>query len=130
MRWPTPPTGPDGAGITNTAPRPATTPATELGSHDQRSRRVGGWRGAVGAVRFQPPPVKPCMRFSRTRLTDVLHRRRSAFQAQNGLGGTTIPSGLIRPRWLSEFTTWVMPQPQARRRLPRLDSHSASRAKA
>src|SRR3954452_6338121 len=37
MRWPTPPTGPDGAGITNTAPRPATTPATELGSHDQRS---------------------------------------------------------------------------------------------
>src|SRR3954468_3442643 len=37
MRWPTPPTGPAGAGITNTAPRPATTPATELGSHDQRS---------------------------------------------------------------------------------------------
>src|SRR4051794_4237452 len=37
MRWPTPPTGPDGAGITNIAPRPATTPATEFGSHDQRS---------------------------------------------------------------------------------------------
>src|SRR4051794_20723068 len=37
MRWPTPPTGSDGAGITNTAPGPATTPATELGSHDQRS---------------------------------------------------------------------------------------------
>src|SRR4051795_7028637 len=37
MRWPTPPTGPAGAGITNTAPRPATTPTTELGSHDQRS---------------------------------------------------------------------------------------------
>src|SRR3954453_5089494 len=36
-RWPTPPTGPDGAGITNIAPRPATTPATEFGSHDQRS---------------------------------------------------------------------------------------------
>src|SRR3954451_20924062 len=37
MRWPMPPTGPAGAGITNTAPRPATTPATELDSHDQRS---------------------------------------------------------------------------------------------
>ena len=80
--------------------------------------------------RFQPPPVKPCMRFSRTRLTDVLHRRRSAFQARNGLGGTTIPSRLIRPRWLGELSTWVIPQPQARRRLPRLDSHSASRVKA
>ncbi len=80
--------------------------------------------------RFQPPPVKPCMRFSRTRLTDVLHRRRSAFQARNGLGGTTIPSRLIRPRWLGELSTWVIPQPQARRRLPRLDSHSASRVRA
>ncbi len=49
-------------------------------------------------VRFQPPPVKPCMRFSRTRLTDVLHRRRSALQSRKGLGGTTIPSRLIRPR--------------------------------
>jgi hypothetical protein len=118
------------------------------------SRRVGGWRGGdwfgcrsgrscLGfppgsfrfdrgryRFRFQPPPVKPCMRFSRTRLTDVLHRRRSAFQARNGLGGTTIPSRLIRPRWLGELSTWVIPQPQARRRLPRLDSHSASRVKA
>ena len=119
-----------------------------------RSRRVGGWRGGewfgcrsgrscrgfpAGSFRFdrgryrfrfQPPPVKPCMRFSRTRLTDVLHRRHSAFQARNGLGGTTIPSRLIRPRWLGEFSTWVIPQPRARRRLPRLDSHSASRVKA
>ncbi len=119
-----------------------------------RTRRVGGWRGGewfgcrsgrscLGfppgsfrfdrgryRFRFQPPPVKPCMRFSRTRLTDVLHRRRSAFQARNGLGGTTIPSRLIRPRWLGELSTWVIPQPQARRRLPRLDSHSASRVKA
>src|SRR4051812_31842054 len=37
MRWPTPRTGPDGAGITNTAPGPATTPAMECGFHDQRS---------------------------------------------------------------------------------------------
>ena len=32
----------------------------------------------VSVLRFQPPPVEPCMRFSRTRLTDVLHRRCSA----------------------------------------------------
>src|SRR5262245_56614735 len=30
-------------------------------------------------ARFQSPPVTPCMRFSRTRLTDVLHRVDSAF---------------------------------------------------
>ncbi len=29
----------------------------------------------VSVLRFQLPPVEPCMRFSRTRLTDVLHRR-------------------------------------------------------
>jgi hypothetical protein len=32
----------------------------------------------VSVLRFQLPPVEPCMRFSRTRLTDVLHRRCSA----------------------------------------------------
>src|SRR4051812_5694686 len=37
MRWPTPPTGPDGAEITNIAPRPVTTAATGFDSHDQRS---------------------------------------------------------------------------------------------
>src|SRR4051794_4384877 len=37
MRWPTPPTGPDGAAITNIAPGPATTPATASDFHDQRS---------------------------------------------------------------------------------------------
>src|SRR3954471_17377009 len=50
MRWPTPPTGPDGAGITNTAPRPATTPATELGSHDQRSTTAVLGRAPVPQV--------------------------------------------------------------------------------
>ena len=29
----------------------------------------------VSVLRLQLPPVDPCMRFSRTRLTDVLHRR-------------------------------------------------------
>src|SRR3954451_7460471 len=37
MRWPTPRIGPDGAAITNTAPGPATTPATASSAHDQRS---------------------------------------------------------------------------------------------
>jgi len=36
---------------------------------------VGSWRGDAGAFRFQSPPVEPCMRLSRTRLTDALHRR-------------------------------------------------------
>lgn len=35
-------------------------------------------------LRFQPPPVEPCVRFSRTRLTDVVHRRHSAFPARLG----------------------------------------------
>ena len=49
---------------------------------------VGDWRGDVVAFRFQPPPVDPGMRFSRTRLTDVLHRRCStgARQGRFGLG--------------------------------------------
>jgi hypothetical protein len=37
---------------------------------------VGDWRGDAVAFRFQPAPVEPYMRFSRTRLTDVLHLNR------------------------------------------------------
>ena len=33
-------------------------------------------------LRFQPPPVEPCVRFSRTRLTDVVHRQHSTFAAR------------------------------------------------
>jgi len=36
------------------------------------------------SLRFQLPPVEPCMRFSRTRLTDVVHRRHSASPARPG----------------------------------------------
>ena len=63
-------------------------------------RRVGDWRGSAVTARFQSPPVKPCMRFSRTRLTDVLHRRCSAFprQSRKGLGGMTVRWRLARPR--------------------------------
>jgi hypothetical protein len=45
---------------------------------------VGGWRGDVLAFRFQSPPVEPCVRFSRTRLTDALHRRCSISPARPG----------------------------------------------
>jgi hypothetical protein len=60
---------------------------------------VGDWRGDAVAFRFQPPPVEPGMRFSRTRLTDALHRRCStgARQDRLGLGAMTIPLREIRP---------------------------------
>ena len=38
----------------------------------------------AGLLRFQRPPVEPCVRFSRTRLTDVVHRRHSVFPARAG----------------------------------------------
>src|SRR3954471_22357078 len=40
----------------------------------------GAWRRAAWptVAGFLSPPIEPCMRFSRTRLTDVLHRRHSA----------------------------------------------------
>ena len=65
---------------------------------------VGDWRGDVVAFRFQPPPVDPGMRFSRTRLTDVLHRRCStgARQGRFGLGAMTIPLREISPSSLRE----------------------------
>jgi hypothetical protein len=37
--------------------------------------RVSHCRGRdQGVLRFQLPPIEPCMQFSRTRLTDVVHR--------------------------------------------------------
>src|SRR6266498_3660051 len=64
-----------------------------------RSWRVEGWRGALGCP-FPAPPVTPGMWFSRTRLTDVLHRVALGLprQSRNGLGATTAPSRLLRPR--------------------------------
>jgi hypothetical protein len=55
-------------------------------------------------LRFQLPPVEPCVRFSRTRLTDALHRRCSAGarQARLGLGATTMPLREIRPSALGD----------------------------
>ena len=35
-------------------------------------------------VGFLPPPIEPCVRFFLTRLTDVFHRRHSAFPATAG----------------------------------------------
>jgi hypothetical protein len=39
----------------------------------------------------------------------LLHRRHSAFRARTDLGGTTIPSRLIRPRWFGDHNTWAIP---------------------
>jgi hypothetical protein len=66
--------------------------------------RLRGWLGEGLArwllLRFQPLPVEPCMRFSRTRLTDVFHRRCStgARQGRFGLGAMTVPLREISPR--------------------------------
>ena len=74
-----------------------------------RVYRVRGWSGrreAPGAARlvptgagFLPPPIDPCMRFSRTRLTDVLHRRHSApgRYGRFGRGAAMVPLRLISP---------------------------------
>ena len=61
---------------------------------------VGGWRGDAVGFRFQSPPVEACVRFSRTPAS----RRPSpavfdfSRQARWGLGATTMPLRLIRPR--------------------------------
>jgi hypothetical protein len=65
---------------------------------------VGDWRGDAVASRFQPPPVELGVRFSRTQLTDALHRRCSAGARQGrfGLGATMVPLSEIRPRLFGE----------------------------
>src|SRR5438270_13870049 len=90
MRWPTPPTGHDGAEIINTAPRPATTPATEFDSHEQRSTtavltglRPSPTRHAVVGFRSQGrltqgPAVRPADRRHPLRQS-VLTWTRSAY---------------------------------------------------
>ncbi len=57
------------------------------------------------SVRLQPPPVEPCTRFSRTRLSDALHRRCStgARQVRLGLGAMTVPLRSINPSRLGEL---------------------------
>ena len=57
-----------------------------------------------GLLRFQRPPVEPCMQFSCTRLTDVLHRRcaAGARQGRLGLGATTIPLRETSPRFTGD----------------------------
>ena len=63
-------------------------------------------------LRFQRPPVEPCMRCSGTRLTDVFHRRCSAMsarQARLGLGATTVPSSVIRPSRFGDSRRMAQP---------------------
>ncbi len=56
--------------------------------------------GCRSELLLQLPPIEPGVRFSRTRLTDALHRRCStvARQGRFGLGATTVPLREIRPR--------------------------------
>jgi hypothetical protein len=97
--------------------------------------RVGGRRldraaraGPTGLVSSRRH-LEPCMRFSRTRLSDVLHRRHSAHfprQARWGLGATTVPERLISPKRFGELYV-TSRQPKARDRWWRLATNSASR---
>src|SRR6478736_9269928 len=80
-----------------------------------------------GSLRFQFPPVEPCMRFSRTRLTDAVHRLAFGVtrQARKGLGAATIPSRPISPRWFGDWK-YTTERPKAWVRLCRLLITSAS----
>src|SRR4051794_1297886 len=101
MRWPTPLTGPAGAGITNTAPRPATTPTTELGSHDQRSTT------AVLTVQ-QTLPLGPI--YHRFLAPEPLRCTDSSWPGANG------PAARTGKSWTGEkhsATTWGIVLPGA-----------------
>ncbi len=71
------------------------------------------------------------MRFSRTRLSDVLHRRRSAGARQGlkGLGAMTVPHKVTSPR-LSGDPQVTSLMPQRGLRLWRLATNPASRSRA
>jgi hypothetical protein len=99
-----------GRGGSNGIPRGARAPLStnNLRRVYKAAVEAGGWLGKGLArwrlLRFQPLPVEPCMRFSRTRLTDVLHRRCStgARQGRFGLGAMTVPLREISPRLSGE----------------------------
>ena len=89
-----------------------------------RLARRSGRREAPGSARHMQARldpvssrrhIEPCMRFSRTRLTDALHRRHSALsrltrQSRKGLGVTTSRSRLTSPmRFGDTKATTVMP---------------------
>jgi hypothetical protein len=69
---------PSSPAVTPGATSPTSSTASEVG-------RVGRWRGGRGSV-SSAPPIEPCMRFSRTRLTDVVHRVAFGFSRQDLLG--------------------------------------------
>jgi hypothetical protein len=93
----TPAAGHDGATATSSVHATAITSGNASQITKWEGRGLARFRCAA---RFQSPPVKPGMRFSGTRLTDVLHRRYSAFprQSRKGLGGMTIRWRLASPR--------------------------------
>jgi Bifunctional DNA primase/polymerase, N-terminal len=74
--------------------------------------RVGDWRGCPCGLRFQPPPVKPCMRFSRTRLTDIVHRLACTVTLR------TFPDRRNTPSLVNQAPSWRLPH--RRPGMPRL----------
>ena len=79
------------------AGRPVRPMACRVGERRLDRAAHGGPTGLVSSRRH----LDPCMRFSRTRLSDVLHRRHSAHfprHARCGRGATTVPLRSISPR--------------------------------
>jgi hypothetical protein len=59
--------------LRGSSPRPG-----QRGGEWSGRREAPGPRGLADWPGFLPSPIEPCVRFSRTRLADVLHRRHSA----------------------------------------------------
>ena len=86
---------------------------------------------ARSVFRFQLPPVKPCMRFSRTRLTDAVHRRHSVSPARPV--GPGCDNGSVQADQPADGPPTRRPapdQPKPRPRWCRLPMNTASRITA
>ena len=96
-----------------------------------QTRRVGDWRGAVDyrSVSSPRPSNRACDSPAHG-LPTFFTGRIQPLQSRKGLGGMTVPSRRTKPRCDGESRICVMPQPQARRRLPRLDNQIANRCRA
>jgi hypothetical protein len=58
------------------------------------ARLTALWAGRPAAPRRLPPPHRPCVRFSRTRLSDIVHRLANASM------GLTVPLSRYTPSWV------------------------------
>ena len=76
------------AGPYRRMPAPPASTGLRMCSIGRGCGRVGGWCGAFELLVSSPRRIEPCMRFSRTRLSGILHHRCSAGARQDrkGLG--------------------------------------------